>query len=118
MTDNNHLITPPLELVVKWLIEGQSQHHCTAVEHSINQAARWGADQQLELDATWVDLQTSNKMSADRLRLEMRPVPPSLKEQALQALANADGADHPVVATVLTADQHALIRKALEQLND
>ena len=90
MTDNNHLITPPLELVVKWLIEGQSQHHCTAVEHSINQAARWGADQQLELDATWVDLQTSNKMSADRLRLEMRPVPLSLKEQALKALNQAD----------------------------
>ena len=43
---------------------------------------------------------------------------PSLKEQALQVLANADGADHPVVITVLNADQHALIRRALEALND
>ena len=44
--------------------------------------------------------------------------PPSLKEQALQALENADGADYPAVATVLTADQHALIRRALESLPD
>ena len=46
------------------------------------------------------------------------PKPPSLKEQALDALEAADGADHPVVATVLTADQHALIRRALESLPD
>ena len=67
MTDNNHLITPPLELVVKWLTEGQSQHHCTAVEHSINQAANWGANQ----EAT-------------------RRLKPSLKKQALEALNQAD----------------------------
>lgn len=48
----------------------------------------------------------------------LRPKPPSLKQQALQALANADGADYPVVVTVLNADQHALICKALEQLDD
>ena len=67
MTDNNHLITPPLELVVKWLTEGQSQHHCTAVEHSINQAARWGANQGA-----------------------IRCLKPSLREQALKALNQAD----------------------------
>jgi hypothetical protein len=38
------------------------------------------------MDATWVALQTSNQMSSKRLIAEMRPQPPSLKEQALQAL--------------------------------
>ena len=43
---------------------------------------------------------------------------PSLKERALQALESADGADYPVVCTVLTAYQHAVVRLALEQLDD
>ena len=51
-----------------------------------------------------------------------QPVPmeqsPSLKERALQALESADGADYPVVCTVLTAYQHAVVRLALEQLDD
>jgi hypothetical protein len=98
-----HPITPPPELIVKW-----AGSMCGYYE-----AARWGADQQLEQDAKWLDTNAlfSHNLtispSGDALRQEMRPKPPSLKEQALQALA-----------TVLTADQHALIRKALEQLDD
>jgi len=83
-----------------------------------------GADQQLAEDAKWLDHHALNAAHlktipvGDLLKEAMRPKPPSLKAQALQALANADGADHPVVATVLTADQHALIRRALELLPD
>jgi hypothetical protein len=47
-----------------------------------------------------------------------RPKPPSLKEQALQALRHAPGPDYPNPITLLTADEHALIRRALEQLDD
>ena len=51
-----------------------------------------------------------------------QPIPmeqsPSLKERALQALENADSADYPMVCTVLTAYQHAVVRLALEQLDD
>jgi len=33
-------------------------------------------------------------------------------------LASAPGPDYPIVMTMLNADQHALIRRALEQLPD
>lgn len=107
---NQHPITPPPELIAKW-----ASSMCGYVE-----AARWGADHELEACCEWLeDTDCDDPQEvAEHLRTSRRPKPPSLKEQALQALANADGADHPVVATVLTAEQHALIRSALEQLDD
>ena len=119
-----HLITPPPELVRQWAQYQGFESPEILWRQIATQAARWGADQQLAKDAKWLD---HNALSEPHLKIipvgeslkeAMRPKPPSLKEQALQVLANADGADHPVVTTVLTADQHALIRKALEQLND
>ena len=120
-----HPITPPPELVEKW-IELTRSNDCIGAypqnyEHLVaTQAARWGADQELEACCEWVSRFNYDDYSyQERLRAaRRRPKPPSLKEQALQVLANADGADHPVVVTVLTADEHALIRKALEQLDD
>ena len=115
MTDNNHPITPPLELVKQWECE---YHHMTyGPDLSIfisEKAARWGADQELDACCKW--LPKLPPWSADDLRKHRRPKPPSLKEQALQALASADHADYPIVATVLSADEHALIRRALESL--
>ena len=107
---NQHPITPPPELIAKW-----ASSMCGYAE-----AARWGADHELEACCEWLeDTDCDDPQEvAEHLRTSRRPKPPSLKEQALQALANADGADHPVVATVLTAEQHALIRSALEQLDD
>jgi hypothetical protein len=83
-------------------------------------AARWGANQELDACCEWVSQFNYDDYSyQERLRAARRcSKPPSLKEQALEALEAADGADHPVVATVLTADQHALIRRALESLPD
>ncbi len=117
MTD--HPITPPPELVQQWSVSSPIQYseELWAYEMFIaHQAARWGADQ--ELEACCHLLRQQGFDVVDDLRAARRPKPPSLKELALEALASADGADHPVVATVLTADQHALIRRALEQLND
>jgi hypothetical protein len=124
MTDNNYPITPPPELVERWAIKSPIQHSDETWAYELfiaHQAAHWGADQELmacinyfhEYDPSWGE----DSELITGLRAARRPKPLSLKEQALQALANADGADHPVVATVLTADQHALIRKALEQLD-
>ena len=118
--NQEHPITPPDYLVKEW----SSMNWQEGSQAAFADAARWGADQQLAKDAKWLD---HNALSEPHLKIipvgeslkeAMRPKPQSLKEQALQALANADGADHPVVAAVLTADQHALIRKALEQLDD
>lgn len=104
-------------------LESKIDQYEISTSEALARAYAAGADQQLAKDAKWLD---HNALSEPHLKIipvgeslkeAMRPKPPSLKEQALQALANADGADHPVVATVLTADQHALIRKALEQLD-
>jgi len=111
----NHPITPPPELVQQWFLGAKAMPVDQWVTDVATQAARWGADQELEACCNWAGA-ISDKFGS-RLRLARRP-PPSLREQALAALAAADGADHPVVATVLTADQHALIRRALEQLDD
>lgn len=48
MTDNNHPITPPPELVRQWLTEGHHQDYCSATEHAIAQAANWGYKQAVE----------------------------------------------------------------------
>lgn len=119
MTNNNHPIIPPPELFKQW--EDDILNEQDNVDHVLDCA--WkngfqaGADQELEACVNYID----NNMSGNKareFRAIRRPKPPSLKEQALAALATADGADHPVVCTVITADQHAIIRRALEQLDD
>ena len=100
-----HPITPPPELVRQWA-RYQGYESPEVLWRTIaTQAARWGADQQLEMDATWVALQTSNQMSSKRLMAEMRPKPPSLKEQALERCNDY-------------IDPDGIIRRALEALPD
>ena len=79
--NNEHPITPPLELVHQWadMLSSRSDHAVFSL------AARWGADQELEACCKWV----SNELDpdiVDMLRADRRPKPPSLKEQALEAL--------------------------------
>ena len=123
MTDNNHPITPSPELIEEWIELSRPRKDRSPNPNVLaTYAARWGSDRELQLCLEWFQEFYKGETWVDKdLRAFMaarRPKPQSLKEQALQVLANADGADHPVVATVLTADQHALIRKALEQLDD
>ena len=110
---NQHPITPPPELVRQWYLGAKAYPPDQWVTDVATQAAQWAADTQLQMDADWVTMQTSNQMSAERLKAEMRPKPPSLKEQALAALhAVATGAND-------TREQHQdldTIRKALEAL--
>jgi hypothetical protein len=92
MTDN-HPITPPLKLVQQWIEKyGNSEDpHWQTYECDIaTQAARWGADQELEAcinyfleyDSSWGE----NSELVTGLRAARRPKPPSLKEQALETL--------------------------------
>jgi hypothetical protein len=112
-------ITPPPELAAKWVHEIYGNpsviplHDLTlqVIEH----AAQWGADQ--ELDACCAYLMRCAQWEPEdiaELRASRRPKPPSLKEQALQALAEADlgltEAEWP--------QRFATIRRALEQLDD
>jgi len=108
-----HPITPPPELIEQWM-----QVHTTKYDLA-RQAAQWGADQELEACCEWLDENLPGYDACEgSLRSARRPKPPSLKEQALEALASAPGPEYPSVMTVLNADQHALIRRALEQLDD
>ena len=104
-----HPITPPPELVKKWLNEGRHQDYCSASEHAIAQAAQWGADQELEACCKW--LPKLPPWSGNDLRKHRRPNPPSLKDQALEALKAL-----PTPAGQVTADRLDTIRRALEAL--
>ena len=121
-----HPITPPPELVREWMKRTEYDEHTWFYESYIaEQAAQWGADQELEACVDWLSNARNHTLTwneatnySANLRAARRPKPPSLKKQALEALRHAPGPDYPNPITLLTADEHALIRRALEQLDD
>ena len=89
---NQHPITPSPELVREWC--AHSNKHETYDQfwcHIATQAARWGADQELEACAEWLDQNCNHcwELLAD-LRAARRPKPPSLKEQALEVVTGLE----------------------------
>ncbi len=78
-------ITPPPELVQQWVIEGRHLDHCTVASHIAAQAAQWGSDQELEACCEWLSGCGCESYGRE-LRAARRPKPPSLKEQAYDAL--------------------------------
>jgi hypothetical protein len=86
-------------------------------------AAQWGADQQLAEDAKWLDHNALNESHlriipvGELLKEAMRPKPPSLKEQALQALSEAVRMADDVPPGGICSDQADIIHRALEQLD-
>jgi len=118
MTDQ-HPITPPPELVQQWL----GTYFGTTVTGEVSglelalatQAARWGADQELEACCEWFQefYKTESWVTHDlkHFRAARRPKPPTLKEQALAELeilrgdANAHGLgfDAPAICRALEA---------------
>ena len=117
MTDLHHPITPPPELVKQWLEDGPENDGFGISNHIATQAARWGADQELEACCEWL----REQLGEDRweipvcLRAARRPKPPSLKAQALQALAHLENGAH---CSMDTTESAHYIRRALESLPD
>lgn len=109
-TEQNHPITPPLELLKHW----EDQHFDEGENYDVMliQAYQAGADRELEACCEWIPKATP--WDADQLRAARRPQPPSLKQQALEELnklleiARSQGVFNPPDT----------IRRALEQLND
>ena len=99
MTNQQHPITPPENLLQ------QLRHNMGTWLDQITIAYQAGANQELEACCKWLKIEGYPGTVID-LRAARRPKPPSLKEQALQVLASAP----------LNADEHALIRQALEAL--
>jgi hypothetical protein len=117
MTDQ-HPITPPPELVKQWVTEvwheGTPARLSLSDMHIATEAARWGAD--TELEASLAELKALNLPDgyAKRLRAARRPKPPSLKEQALEEIQEIEGA---MYSAGLGCDFTAT-RAALEALPD
>ena len=114
-----HQITPPPERVQQWAISSPIQHSDESWAYELfiaHQAARWGADQ--ELEACCADLRmVLGPNQADWLHSVRRPKPPSLKELALQALYRFDDTEgHEGLTPEQIADDFVLIRRALESL--
>lgn len=122
MTNQQHSITPPPELVQQWLCSDDylwgslEQTSITITTNRLQNvathAAQWGADQELESCVELLKADCYKALARD-LRAARRPKPTSLKEQALTALhAVATGAND-------TREQHQdldTIRQALEAL--
>jgi hypothetical protein len=112
MTNQQHLITPPLKMVEQWadMLSSRSDH---AV---FNLAVQWGADQELEACCEWAkQFNYDDECYEDKLRAARRPKPPSLKEQALEQLDEISTCFRVSHGGPIVCDK---IRKALEQLDD
>ena len=129
---NQHPITPPPELRRQWLDNDHfsmvtGTHDLLSITRDrlnsvIDQAAQWGANQELEACCEW--LRTTRRYSDqlgltgfdghDALRTARRPKPPSLKEQALNDLDDIPTHDDEGRQVVDLSN----IRRALEALDD
>jgi hypothetical protein len=116
---SSHPITPPPELVQQWVAEiwheGTPVRVSLSDEHIATRAAQWGADQELKASVSWL-VENQNPRWADALYAARRPKPPSLKEQALQALSEAVKMADDVPPEGICSDQADIIRRALEAL--
>ena len=113
MTNNNHPITPSLELLKHW----EDQHFDEGENYDVMliQAYQAGADQELEACCEWFVREWTDIETADNLRAARRPKPPSLKKLAYDAL------DTYIYGEPNPKDKertYNTIRRALEQLDD
>ena len=115
-----HPITPPPELAAHWVnvIYGKDGFGFDVPLHPITlklaeQAAQWGADQELEACCEWLETNGHWGLLVDlrlaHLRAARRPKPPSLKEQALEEVGAFEG---------MGTCNIDIIRRALEALPD
>jgi hypothetical protein len=107
---NQHPITPPPELVGQWREESSTGELHFSPQYLATCAARWGADQELEACCKWTDVNGWDD-ACDELRAARRPKPPTLKEQALDALREAES-----TGCLYVNGRSDLIRRALEAL--
>jgi hypothetical protein len=115
-------ITPPPELVNLWMSEdapwdsdsfGVLTARPSQLRHIAAKAAQWGADQELEACCEWLQHNYPDGTQVAALWAFRRPKPPSLKEQALEALQNMD-----YMNQFPNEHDYNTIRRALEALDD
>ena len=109
-----HPITLPPELVQRLMRECPFICSEKREQFVATAAARWGADQELEACYYWIENYHGTD-AADSLQQGRRPKPPSLRQQAYDAL------DTYIYGEPDPKDKertYNTIRRALEQLND
>jgi hypothetical protein len=122
---NQHSITPPPELVRHWSrFQGDTDSEALWFRIA-NEASQWGADQELEACVEWlgdapiVYNDNGDLHPGSYLRDARRPKPPSLKEEAMQALCRfMAGEGHDDCTEEEIEDDFKTIRRALEALDD
>jgi hypothetical protein len=102
---NQHPVTPPPDKIHNWL---QLEKVDCTLGQIITIAAQWGADQELEACVEWLEQNQGRWEIPASLRAARRPKPPSLKEQALKILSQAEW----------STEEEGIIRRALEALPD
>ena len=126
--EQQHPITPPLELVEQWRMSAPRARDCgaSAERWIVWTAAAWfrnqyqpkiqaAADQELE---ACVKLANEMLQDGNSLRAARRPKPPSLKEQALEVLKSRD-LMQPLLddgSRILQPDELDTILRAVEAL--
>ena len=118
MTDQQHSITPPFELMNQWYKKACKDPYnggkfimSQVLKDICNSAAQWGADQELEACYTEVTFWGSKGM-ADRLQATRRPKPSSEVDLALETLnwmESEASYDKPMIE---------IIRRQLERLKE
>jgi hypothetical protein len=107
-----HLITPPPELVRQWREEAVNNPTEAFTQTVAIRAAQWGADQELQACCEW--LPKMPPWSGKDLRKHRRPKPPSLKQQALEELDGIAAVFRMSHGGDIVCDK---IRRALEALD-
>ena len=107
-----HAITPPPELVQQWATTNGTTYEDLSVlcQSVATQAARWGADQELEACCSWLDQNTGRWDLLAEIRAARRPKPPSLKELNLKHLEVMERDGHYLPEII------ADLRRAIESL--
>lgn len=136
MTDNDHPITPPLDLVQQWFLSAKAMPVDQWVTDVATQAARWGytqrgaineaelqkaRDEELEAVIAWMmkmGFWGYDGKAIPALRAARRPKPKSQAEEALEALNEAVYMADDMSPEGITTDQAATIRAALERLRE
>ncbi len=112
MTNQQHPITPPPELMRHWSrFQGDTDPEVLWFRIA-NEAAQWGADQELLACGNYLKQCAAwEEEDVTEFYNYRRPKPPSLKEQALALLDKAEDPSWDI-------NDFSIIRKALEQLDD
>ena len=116
MTNQQHPITPPLEMLQQWASEyWGNPGEClgNGEKYIATKAAQWSADQELEACCEYIRQWFADpQYRIAELRTARRPKPPTLKEEALAAFARLKSGG-------LCADRvtdESIVRRALEAL--